>query len=78
MTETREYSTKDYNRGWRASLYGSETALERADMRGEPMEWYDGYMDVACHRPKYFLRDYPEWDESTHGSWDDYLMSKGW
>lgn len=56
------YSTKDYNRGWAASARGSETALDRADMRNECSEWYDGYMDLACGRPKFFLRDNPDWD----------------
>ncbi|MGR6088966.1 hypothetical protein ACU4IU_00220 [Brevibacterium sp. CSND-B09] len=70
-----DYSTKDYNRGWRASMSGSEWALDRADLRGECVEWYDGYMDAASDRPKFFLRDHPEWDESTHGDWESYLRS---
>lgn len=70
-----DYSTKDYNRGWRASQGGSETALDRADMRGESMAWYDGYMDDAVGRPKFFLRDHPDYDEMEHGDWDTYLES---
>jgi hypothetical protein len=45
-----------YNRGWKASQGGGDgvtSPLERADMRGEPGPWYDGYMDYAADRPKW-------------------------
>ncbi|WP_152346610.1 hypothetical protein [Brevibacterium sp. CFH 10365] len=69
----RGYSNDDYRRGWDAERRGSETALERADARGEPTAWYDGYMDSATGRPKYFLANHPDWDESRDGDWVTYL-----
>lgn len=65
------YNTKRYVAGWIASerwgmsassRYGwadirIESPLDRADSRNECNEWYDGYMDNACGRPKYFTRD---------------------
>lgn len=32
-------------------------ALDRADQRGEPEAWYDGYLDAAAGREKWHLRD---------------------
>lgn len=43
----------DYGRGWSAARRGSDTALERADDRGESSRWYDGYFDYACGRSKF-------------------------
>lgn len=57
-TVGREYDSAAYRRGWEASLRGSVTALDRADARGEVTEWYDGYHDEACERPKYHSRDF--------------------
>jgi hypothetical protein len=43
-----------YERGWRNSK--SESAsLDRADARGEPEAWYDGYLDYAADREKWHL-----------------------
>lgn len=47
---TPEYRAA-YDRGWRAT----PGALERADDRGEPGAWYDGYQDNAAGRPKWTL-----------------------
>ena len=47
----REYK-KHYRRGYRASE-GAAGALDRADFRGEPQAWYDGYMDLATGRKKW-------------------------
>jgi hypothetical protein len=41
-----------YNRGWNTSKRMSDDGLGRADDRGEPDAWYDGYMDHAVDRPK--------------------------
>lgn len=54
----KAYDVASYRRGWSASERASEGALERADMRNEPNEWYDGYMDFAAVRPKYHSRDH--------------------
>jgi len=43
----------DYRRGWAASARASDGALDRADSRGEPDAWYDGYLDNAVGRPMY-------------------------
>lgn len=49
----------DYDRGWNASKrYGSSEGrgmppLERADLKGEPKNWYLGYEDYASDYPKY-------------------------
>ncbi len=43
---------KHYNRGWRSSA-GPGATLDRADGRGEPDAWYDGYFDLAAGRAKY-------------------------
>lgn len=44
---------RDYDRGWRSGRRGS--GLESADMRGEPVAWYDGYQDAAAGRPKWHI-----------------------
>jgi hypothetical protein len=49
-----------YQRGWNAGQravngvydYGP-SPLEKADTRGEPKQWYDGYHDYTADRPKY-------------------------
>lgn len=48
------YDRKSYARGWAASVRSSDGALDRADARREPSEWYDGYLDFAADRPKGF------------------------
>lgn len=53
--ESAEY-VRDYRNGWNVSLCGDEGALERADDRNVSSAWYDGYMDVACGRPKWTYR----------------------
>lgn len=45
---------KAYLRGWKSSSR-FEGGLERADARGEPDAWYDGYMDNAAGRPRWTL-----------------------
>ena len=45
--ERPDYDRDAYTRGWKS------TSLEGGDMRGEPNEWYDGYMDAACGRDKW-------------------------
>lgn len=48
MTDQEREYRKQYNRGWLASQRPNHsTALERADDRGEPTAWYDGYEDYA-------------------------------
>lgn len=42
----------DYDRGYAAARRGSDTALDRADARGESNDWYAGYEDAAAGRPK--------------------------
>ena len=44
---------KHYGRGWATSSRATEGALDRADMKGEPEAWYDGYSDHAVGRPKH-------------------------
>lgn len=60
MTTDHDYN-HDYRRGWatsqRVSQQASEGALERADARGESSAWYDGYMDHASGRRKWFGPD---------------------
>jgi hypothetical protein len=46
----------DYNRGWRAGQGAGSGYLDRADDRGEPDAWYDGYLDAAAGRTKWHLR----------------------
>jgi hypothetical protein len=53
-TITPEYR-KAYLRGWRASARVADGALDRADRRGEPDAWYDGYHDEAAGREKWHL-----------------------
>lgn len=60
-TDTTEYRAA-YERGWRASRrylqstsYQVFTPLERADERGEPTAWYDGYADESAGREKWHL-----------------------
>ena len=54
-----------YERGWRASLKGTEpakdgrTPMERADDRGEQDAWYQGYLDRVAERPKWSRGDQP-------------------
>ena len=45
--EQPDYDRDAYNRGYRS------TNLDGGDARGEPDEWYDGYMDAACGREKW-------------------------
>ena len=45
--EQPEYDRAAYTRGW-----GSRS-LDNGDARGEPNEWYDGYMDAAAAREKW-------------------------
>lgn len=56
MTNLQDYR-KAYNRGWLASSRftgrSSVSPLERADDRGEPSAWYDGYHDHAAGRDKW-------------------------
>lgn len=51
--EKPDYDRDAYNRGWKASANTQGYALDGADARGEPDEWYDGYMDMACGRDKW-------------------------
>ncbi len=53
QNEIETQNRKDYARGWLSSSRTLEGTLERADMRGEPAAWYDGYMDEAVGRPKW-------------------------
>ena len=53
-----DYDRDAYSRGYKSSVNqtGAGFALEAADGRGEPNEWYDGYSDAATclekwHRP---------------------------
>lgn len=60
----RPYDVKSYRRGWKASQdytggNAYETPMDRADGRGEPDEWYDGYSDNSQDMPKYHYRDCP-------------------
>lgn len=41
-----------YTLGWNYSIRGAGD-LEHGDAKGYPDAWYDGYMDVACDRPKW-------------------------
>lgn len=50
------YDTKSYNRGWQAGHRAADMALDRADDRGEPEPWYDGYLDAAAGRDKWHSR----------------------
>ena len=57
MRTDTTYNTAAYNRGWRTSYSGlSGSALDRADARHEPEEWYDGYFDAGAGRTKWHLR----------------------
>src|ERR1044072_5680355 len=49
--------TKAYQAGWQASERASDGALSRADARGVPDAWYDGYHDEAAGRPRYTYRE---------------------
>lgn len=60
----RPYDTASYRRGWQASARDTgatawETPMDRADARGEPDEWYDGYSDHSQDNPRYHYRDCP-------------------
>ncbi len=66
---------KAYERGWRASAryamsssYQVFSPLERADMRGEPAAWYDGYLDMAAGRPKWHSYPAPTFTDDDHSS----------
>lgn len=48
-----EYDRDSYNRGWRAGISGGGFALDNADSRNEPGEWYDGYLDSSVGRAKW-------------------------
>lgn len=50
----------DYNRGWKTSAQAADGALSRADTRGEPHAWYDGYDDMATGRAKWHLLHCPD------------------
>jgi hypothetical protein len=59
-----------YRRGWNSSertfLSGSDSSpLERADSKGEPPAWYDGYMDSATGRPKWHSLTCPSGEHET-------------
>lgn len=66
---------KHYSRGYSASRramdsMSDESPLERADMRGEPDSWYDGYHDEAAGRDKFetaLYRHDPEGYKSRYG-----------
>jgi len=61
------YDSASYRRGWAASERAGDGALDRADGRGEKDEWYDGYMDHAVGRPKYFHRDASDAEKAEWG-----------
>lgn len=50
----------DYQRGWTASCRAANSTLDRADSRGEPRAWYDGYLDRAAGRPKWHTLHCPD------------------
>ena len=53
-SERPDYDHKAYTRGWIASARpDASTPLDAADRRGEPDEWYDGYLDMAAGREKW-------------------------
>lgn len=52
-TRFPEYDRESYTRGWRAGINGGGFALDNADARNEPNEWYDGYLDAATGREKW-------------------------
>lgn len=54
--DTPEYRNH-YSRGYSAARGRSDTALDRADSRGEPSAWYDGYADRANGQSKWHRRD---------------------
>lgn len=59
----KPYDVRSYRRGWTASQEergsGWVTPLDRADLRGEPNEWYDGYSDHSQGNKRYHYRDCP-------------------
>lgn len=71
FADGRPFDLTSYRRGWDTGLRecrlqrpelidrDGKTPLERADWRGEPNEWYDGYSDQAQGNPKYHYRDCP-------------------
>jgi hypothetical protein len=64
-THTAAYQYRvGYQRGWNAAKRGSESALERADLRGEPSAWYDGYLDYAAGREQWHLLHCTSHDET--------------
>jgi len=71
--DTPEYRGH-YNRGWetsqKASLKGIDGALERADNRGEPEAWYDGYTDYAVGRKKWHSLTCPSSEHEAPGCSD--------
>ena len=66
---------RHYSRGYAASgrrptqieLNGGPSQLERADDRGEPSAWYDGYMDYATDRPKFHSLECPTTEHDQPG-----------
>lgn len=58
-TMTPQYRAA-YNRGWKTSERASDGALDRADSRGEPDAWYDGYLDSATGREKWHIPNCPD------------------
>lgn len=52
--DTPEYRAA-YRRGWDTGQRGADGALDRADRRGEPHAWYDGYMDAATGRERWHM-----------------------
>ena len=57
---------KAYNRGWASGQRGIG-GLDRADDRGEPEAWYDGYLDAAAGREKWHLLNCSQHDNSANG-----------
>lgn len=62
--DTPEYR-KAYNRGWGSAK--RETGMDRADARGEPNSWYDGYTDYAVGREKWHMLTCTDHERCMHG-----------
>lgn len=64
-SEQDKASRGHYQRGWKAGERGAYAAtstvspMERADSRGEPGAWYQGYHDYAADRPKFHSLECP-------------------
>ena len=67
--DTPEYRGH-YSRGWKASQRGADGTLERADGRGEPNAWYDGYMDHSVGRGKFHALTCPSSEHEQPGCSD--------